>query len=505
MTLDTLTRAQAEENHVRLQSSLARTSREFRERFQHDDLLFRARSPGASNRPVSSPLGGLRSVPKQALSCEEKDLVRDERVRQCCKRVRVWRRLAANPLLQYKQQQIAAARAGNGKKSDRRMHTTLLMTLIVDVYEQRLAAELETAANSSASTRSLTLAAGVQHESLPEFVARFVSQRAPSRRAAADQLHGIVATVLHATAAGQRRVHLFGSLCGLLPNSVEQLGTSSDGVQDASTASIATFNPPERFQMFLHVLACLHRCKLATTPGNPRVGDDLAAAAASMGDVVFHHAGISQHAAQKVVTELFRDDFYWNLRFWHPQCRELGVNYDWPPGASDELQARAVALAASSRNTLLNASRKIDTDTFLELLVLAWTQRAREVHALLDAATDKEERDGADRLLVREREQLARTQRRPLTTEEQALFAQLVDEFWNAPVPWTSARVQTRLAQAGDAASPRRPLDEARALYAEHVAGLDAAQRPWEWQRWHWEADWEWGGLIVLQADKQTS
>jgi hypothetical protein len=504
MTLDTLTRAQAEENHVRFQSSLTRTSQEFRERFKHDDLLFHTRSPDASSkRPLSSPLGSLHSIPKQAQH-EEKDLVRDERVRQCCKRVRVWRRLAANPLLQYKQQQLAAARVGNGKKSDRRMHTTLLMTLIVDVYEQRLAAELETAANSSASTRSLALTTGVQHESLPEFVARFVSQRAPSRRAAADQLHGIVATVLHATAAGQRRVHLFGSLCGLLPNSVELLGTSSNIVQDASTTGFATFNPPERFQMFLHVLACLHRCKLATTPGNTRVGDDLAAAA-SMGDVVFHHAGISQHAAQKVVAELFRDDFYWNLRFWHAQCRELGVNYDWPPGASDELQARAVALAASSRNALLNASRKIDTDAFLELLVLAWTQRAREVHALLDAATDKEEQDGADRLLVREREQIARTQRRPLTAQEQALFAQLVDEFWNAPIPWTSARMQTRLAQAGDASSPRRTLDEVRAMYAEHVTSLNAAQRPWEWQRWYWEADWEWGTLIVLQEDKQTS
>lgn len=369
MTLDTLTRAQAETSHVRLQSSLARTSHEFRERFKHDELLFRSRSPDADKRPLSPPLESLEPVAKQ-LQHEETDLVRDERVRQCCKRVRVWRRLATNPLLQYKQQ-LAAAQAGNGKKSDRRMHTTLLMILIVDVYEQRVAAEVEAAASTSSSTHSLATVTCMPHESLPESVARFVSQRAPSRRAAVDQLHSIVATVLHASAAGHRRVQLFGSLCGLVPSS-PTLGASSDSDQDSDAASLTTFNPPERFQVFLHVLACLHRCKLATTPGNARVGDDLSASA-SMGDVVFHHAGVSQHAAQKVVAELFRDDFYWNLRFWHAPCRELGVHYDWPPGASDELQARAVALAASSRNALLNASRKIDTDALVDLLVLAWT------------------------------------------------------------------------------------------------------------------------------------
>lgn len=216
-----------------------------------------------------------------------------------------------------------------------------------------------------------------------------------------------------------------------------------------------------------------------------------------MVDVVFHHAGITQHAAQKVIAELFREDFYWNLRFWHAPSRELGVNYDWPPGASEELQARAVALAASSRNTLLNATRKIDTDAFLELLVFTWTQRAREVHALVDAATDKEERDGTSALLRREQEQLSRSQHRPVTDKEREVFAQLVDEFWNAPVPWSSARIQSRLAQAADPDAPRRPPDEVRELYATHVAALGADLRPWDWQSWRWDADWDWGALVL--------
>lgn len=446
MTLDTLTRAQAELSHLRLQTSLAQATQDFRTHFQHDERLFRS-------LPIDSPapLDRSASPAARAAKAHELDLVRGERFKQCCKRVRVWRRLASNPLLQYKNQQAAATKTGAGKK---RMHVTVLVALIVDMYEQHFLAACERdPANLDAQ------------ETFPEFVAKYISQRASSRRVAVDQLHSIVASVLRG-GSGHRRVQLFGSLCGLDDD----------------------FNPPERSKVFLRVLSCLLYWKLAEM-GKTRADDP----SCSVGTVVFLNVGITQRAAEKVVAELFHDDDLWNFCFWHAPCRELGVASDWPRDVCIDVQRRAVALAASSRNALLNASRKIDSDAFLELLMSVWTERAKELFTLLDAATDKEEHDGATRLQSRQFEQDARAQRRPSTESERELFAELVTEFWNADVPWASARLQRRLSTL----TPARPPTELQELYASYVAGLEAPQRPWEWQHWAWDAEWEWGALVI--------
>ncbi|GAB9475880.1 hypothetical protein Gpo141_00012956 [Globisporangium polare] len=479
MTLDNLTRAQAEAKHGKLKNSLARASAEFREHFKSETELFRSLpAPGASSdagTSASDENAATAAVLTRALS---DDLVRVERLAQCCKRVRIWRRQIANPLLQYKHQLLAASTGGKpgGKKSEKRMHITLLMTLIVDIYEQRMHFELDEAS------------AVIVQETFPEFVVRHISQRTSSRRAAVEQLSSVIATVLQA-AANHHRVHLFGSLCGLNDH----------------------FNPPERIKVFLHILERLHRWK-STLGGangsnahntnrnntNTHALRTAEAADTAMSDVVFHTIGIPQQVVQKVIADLFQDDFYWNFQFWHTQCSELKVDYRWPLQASDELQERALNLAVSSRNALLNSMRKIDGDAFLALLLDVWTERARAICALLEAATDAEEVKSEQALQFRQQAQDARARVLPLTDRELQLFDELVDEFWNADVPWTHRSVQRKLGPVTHV----RPLQELQELYRAHLLALDESRKSWDWlDHWRWETEWEWGVLQIVHGD----
>ncbi|RLN79173.1 hypothetical protein BBJ28_00008959 [Nothophytophthora sp. Chile5] len=492
MTLDTLTRAQAEVSHVRFQNSLVQASQAFRERFQGEQDLFRTiheahattagsqSTPSVHETPAKKFVRSSAPVVSAVTPPHEEDILRLARLSQCCKRVRVWRRQVTNPLLLFKQQQLGGGKAGgsNGgmggpKKTDRRMHVTLFMAMIVDIYEQRIFSELEGTAVAEGDAESCFSGGGGIQESFPEFVVRFVSQRTSNRRIAVDQLHSTVATALYA-ASIHARVRLFGSLCGLDDK----------------------FNPPEKIKVFLHLLESLHRCKVAASfgpAGASSVRVEEATASAPLADVVFHNVGVTQNVAQKVISDLFRDDFYWNFRFWLAPCTELNVDCAWPRGVCEELQERAFTLAAASRNTLLNALRKIDGDALLELLVDAWTTRAKQLQLQLDQATDREESVGVELLRTRQATQSARMQRRPATDEERQLFEQLVDEHWNAPVSWTSAKMLARVA----ALVPARPLAHLQQLYAAFITELPPTRRPWEWNQWTWETEWEWGELVL--------
>ncbi|TYZ59731.1 hypothetical protein PybrP1_003419 [[Pythium] brassicae (nom. inval.)] len=499
-----LTRLEAEAKHAKLKSSLARASAEFREQFKDETELFRSlplppQSPTAAlesgappaSRPAAAgaspvalataqPLSASAGPPLLASRALSDDLVRAERLVQCCKRVRVWRRQIANPLLQYRSQLLSPATTSGkpgAKKSDRRMHITLLMALIVDMYEQRMHFEVE-------ESESLVI-----QEAFPEFVVRAVSQRTSNRRAAADQLASITATVLHAAATHQR-VRVFGSLCGL---------------DDA-------FNPPERIKVFLHVLERLHRWKASSSgagAGGNSVGKASAltmtrptaagaeSADAAMSTVVFHTIGVPQQVVQKLVVDLFQEDYYWNFQFWHTQFSELRVDYRWPVRACEELIERALGLAVSSRNALLNTMRKIDGDALLSLLLDVWTERAKALCALLEAATDREEAKSTRSLQERQQLQDARATVLPLSEREAQVFDELVDEFWNADVPWASPAVQRKLAPVAHV----RPLHELWGLFRDYVLALDESRKSWDWQkRWRWEPEWEWGVLHLQDS-----
>lgn len=452
MTLDTLTRAQAEVVHLRVKNSLAQASAVCRDRFKDEKELFRSLPTGAS---------AVEVLPTE-------DIVQTERIKQCCKRVRIWRRQIMNPLSQYKPHSHAVAGGkGNGtaastKKSDRRMHLSILMALIVDIYEQRVSYEVEEAGNTC-----------IMEETFPEFVTRFMSTRAFSRRAATDQIQATVSAVLQSMSA-HPRVHAFAKLCGLDDD----------------------FNPPQKIKIFLHMVERLHRWKAATTTAPVTVGSDEGGSKldeTTMADIVFHTVGIAQHVVLKVVAELFQDEYFWNFHFWHTQFQELRVDYAWPEGSREELQSRALHLAASSRNALLNSTRKIDGDAFLDLMLDVWTHRAKELVAMLEEATDQEEQQASERLQQRQHVQDASAHVIALTDSERALFDMLVDEFWHADVPWQSRKVQKQLSHMMQV----RPLRDLQALYVHYVAQLDESRRVWNWSQWPWTESWDWGGLHI--------
>ncbi|KAG7389913.1 hypothetical protein PHYPSEUDO_009171 [Phytophthora pseudosyringae] len=495
MTLDTLTRAQAEVSHVRLKNSLIQTAQTFREHFCSEQELFRTTTAqGVGPHPTTRLGTPNRNSPKPLATTVvtpglEEDIVRLERLNQCCKRVRIWRRQVTNPLLQYKQQQNAGGKGGPGgpsgsmitsKKPERRMHASLLMSMIVDMYEQRIFSEVEGATSIDTSIDGATggcSASGASfQESFPEFVVRFLSQRSSNRRLAVDQLHSTISTVLH-TASNHARVRVFASMCG---------------IDDK-------FNPPEKIKVFLHILENLYRSKVAASIGASGANTariEEVAASLPLADVVFHNVGIAQNVAQQVISDLFRDNFYWNFRFWLVPSTELRVDCSWPACVCEELQERTLTLTTASRNTLLNANRKIDGDAFLELLLDAWTARAKELYALLETATDHEESAGSELLRSRQVIQDTRMQHRPISDEERQFFDQLIDEYWNAPVSWSSAKVQARIA----ALVSRRPLTQLQQLYAAYIAELPPSRRLWEWSNWRWETEWEWGALVLPVA-----
>lgn len=476
MTLDTLTRASAEVKHARLKSSLAQSRAEFRDRFRQDAELFRTLPSPASFplSPISHP-----SLPRPSTPLLGEDLVRSERLNQCCKRVRIWRRQTTNPLLVYKQQQLtknggvsvaAAIKGSSTTAADHRMHLSLLMTTIVDIYEQKVAAE--------ASNTSGSLMMQGSGESFPEFAIKYIATRAPSRRGAVEQINSVVGMLLQRSS--HPRVRTFASLCG---------------VDDK-------YNPPEKLRAFLHMLESVHRLKVAfnnsasagTGGGSKPSPDD----SSSLSEVVFYNLGVPLTVAHRVITELFEEEYYWNFRFWNSHFQELKLNYTWPPNARCELEEKALALTAVTRNAALNAAKKIDGDAFLELLLETWTQRAKLLADMLEAATDSEEAKSAALLVQKQVTQDARGHIAPLSPEELHFFDELVDEFWNAEVPWTaSAPIQRRV---DGVCRGLRSIDEVAKLYRKYVAELDESRKVWLWAKWPWDVDWEWGLLVVKDS-----
>ncbi|KAJ0404841.1 hypothetical protein P43SY_007923 [Pythium insidiosum] len=464
MTLDTLTRASAEHKHQQLKNSLAQSRAEVRQRFRQDAELFRSlpTSPIAT-ASASGPSGG-------ALPGAE-DLVRAERLAQCCKRVHLWRRQTVNPLLQFKQQQLQphftlSGKGGAGlKAADLRLHVSLLLTMIVDIYEQKMASEV------GGIGAAVAFSGGIS-ESFPEFVVKFVTAKSSSRRAATEQIHALIATI--SQPSSHARVRVFASLCGLKPD---------------------VFHPPETIQAFLHIVESVHRHKVSHA-GNVRLEDTTVA------DVVFYNIGIPQSIVKAVISELFLEEYHWNFRFWHAHFHELKLDYQWPPRAREELEEKALGLATATRNGALSGARKIDADLFLELLLETWTQRAKELADRLERATDDEERRSAAVLQHKQAIQDARGVVKPVSPAELQLFEELVDEYWNAEVPWTSTKLQRRLAHV----TKSRPLNELAALYDEHLRSLDDSKRVWDWSKWQWDVDWEWGALLVRDdATEPTS
>ncbi|RQM25241.1 hypothetical protein B5M09_002988 [Aphanomyces astaci] len=228
-------------------------------------------------------------------------MARQQKLKHCCSRVRVWRKNAANPLVAFKVQADMASSniTTMSQKKERRLHVAVLLNVILDAYEQCI------------SRYDDTLAI----ESLPEYVANTIMQKANGRyvyhewdgsmvKNGVDQVQATIASMLHATT--HPRVRAFTNLCGLQTDN--------------------TFNPPEKTIMFLRCVEKIYRVKLKAVAEWSENGGT------SIASVVFHNIGLAQAAAKAVVHELFNEpDPYWTFQYLEPTCDEL---HGIPPAAT---------------------------------------------------------------------------------------------------------------------------------------------------------------------------
>ncbi|RHY83574.1 hypothetical protein DYB37_004240 [Aphanomyces astaci] len=375
------------------------------------------------------------------------EVARQQKLKHCCSRVRVWRKNAANPLVAFKVQADMASSniTTMSQKKERRLHVAVLLNVILDAYEQCI------------SRYDDTLAI----ESLPEYVANTIMQKAngryvyhewdgsmvsivqPPSKNGVDQVQATIASMLHATT--HPRVRAFTNLCGLQTDN--------------------TFNPPEKTIMFLRCVEKIYRVKLKAVAEWSENGGT------SIASVVFHNIGLAQAAAKAVVHELFNEpDPYWTFQYLEPTCDELHVSKQ----------------SSSSRGM-----RKIDCDLFLELLLQTWNRRAMQLYLELDAACDAEQAHSAAQVRSALTKCAMDKQLVPLQPFERAGFHRLVDEFWLAEVPWHDPSVVNEYL-----GGCTRPVQDIQAMYhAFRDECSPSLPSTWAWEAWPWEFEWDWGGL----------
>ncbi|RHY32984.1 hypothetical protein DYB32_002000 [Aphanomyces invadans] len=373
------------------------------------------------------------------------EAARHQKLKHCCKRVRVWRKNAPNPLVAFRSQ-MDLGTGQPAQKKERRIHVAVLLNGILDAYEQCI-------------TRYDDILA---IESLPEYFANTIMQKANGRKNGVDQVQATIAAMLHATA--HPRVRAFSNLCGLK--------TDADATTDAYNS---TFNPPEKTVMFLRCVEKIFRVKLR----DKAVGE-IDPTASSIASIVFHNIGLPQAAAKIVVHELFNEpDPYWAFQYLEPVCGELHA----------ELVDLVSKQTSSSRGM-----RKIDGDLFLELLLQTWNRRAMQLYSALDAACDAEDADSARQ--VRQALDKCALDKKvvPLQPFEVAGFQRIVEEFWLADVPWHDPAILNEYLFGCT-----RPIKEIRALFhAFRDECSPALASTWAWETWPWESEWDWGSLELL-------
>ncbi|EQC37593.1 hypothetical protein SDRG_05189 [Saprolegnia diclina VS20] len=370
----------------------------------------------------------------------EYEPARRDQMRQSCKRVRTWRAAVVNPLLQHK----TRPESGVGKKTkERRVHIAVLLSSILEAYETCVVHYAET----------------IGKESFAEYYANAILQRSTSRKHGLELLQATIASLVHTTT--HPRIRCFANLVGVTD----------------------PFNPKEKTTLFLRVIERMYRLKTNDAAKGLATYDDIASVAC----VVFHSIGFGQAAARRVVRDLFHEpDPYWTFEYLAPTCAELQVERGWPAGAEADLLEQVSRLSSSMRNA--NGTRKVDGDAFLELILGAWNHQAQQLYLDLDRACNMEEATLAAAIDATRQQCYDRANIPPATADEEAIFHQLLSRHWLADVDLN-----------GVGHAWHRPLRDVQRLYASYreTQAAHSGKKPWDWEAWRWEADWDWGGLIA--------
>ena len=213
---------------------------------------------------------------------------------------------------------------------------------------------------------------------------------------------------------------------------------------------------------------------------------------------------LSADVADTCVQSMFDQNPYWNLEKWHDSCYKYNVNLPWSDG---NIRLDLAANLASIMTTVGDIDAKdrrrlpsdirgsgvtqviIDADRLMDVMFSAFIKERRRVEHELEEAE-------IHRLKVQRRmeqayqQQLINVQNRPITTMERHYLKKGVKRF--------------------GVGSWKRILNDRRYVLVHRtekilekewskIAGRRAKRekRRWDWRRWPWNPEWEWGGLIV--------
>ena len=184
-------------------------------------------------------------------------------------------------------------------------------------------------------------------------------------------------------------------------------------------------------------------------------------------------------------------DPLWRFDYLAESCTELKVDRSWPASSSAELLEKAEGPKTAGRN-----QRFMYADDFFELIINTWVDRGKKIYAALSAATEKEEAE-AYKMLHLHVSTGSSGDKQPLTSNEIRFFHELMNEYWNAPIPWA-----TFFNNRNSAFSENRTQEEITRLYSEFIKGYEKNNSiPWAWEDWDWKMEWDWGGILLCEAD----
>ena len=213
---------------------------------------------------------------------------------------------------------------------------------------------------------------------------------------------------------------------------------------------------------------------------------------------------ISSDVAEGVLRNLFNGEPNWNLEHWKGTCK----NYCVPPMWHDPLDRRDLnqqiaasttlvgeiepkdrrSLPADLKNSGFN-TRITDLDQFLVATLVSWLELRRRTIEALEAVEHR--RVAKERMeLEARREALRVAQDRPFEREEVRYLKLGVKR--HGVGEWESILRDQRLVFVHRTAN-RLSHEWAVVAHRRHRR----EQRRWDWRRWPWNPEWEWGALKV--------
>jgi hypothetical protein len=211
--------------------------------------------------------------------------------------------------------------------------------------------------------------------------------------------------------------------------------------------------------------------------------------------------------AESVIRVLFADDHWWTMKLWGPDCKHARIKPMW----SDEAARRSLtedmketmsqvgniepkdrrALPPELKTAGFNA-RVCDLDKYLCALLTTWLEQRRGVMERLDVVEMRRlEKESSD--LEMKRIALHEAQDRPFSKEEVRYLKLGVKRHGIGY--WADMLRDNRLIFV------HRTVD--RLEHEWHIITHRRErreQRRWDWRRWPWNPEWEWGALQVVPA-----